>query len=414
MTIAPEGRKLLRIEARNAAVPIERKPEWIKTKAKMGPEYTALRSLVVSEGLHTVSKTYDAYAVTAAQITAGTLTGGTSSGVTVTSGSLMNSQTIAGLGGVTFSGSAIGAINASGSTYPLNASVGSGFSNYNVTITNGALTVNTAPLVVDGALTQASYNGALQTNAVATISGLKGSDSVVVTGYATGTHAGTTADNLLASGAAASNYSIPYNNGALTINPASLVVTGVANQYAYTGTSQTNSGASVSGLKGSDTAAVSGYATATHVSQGIVSDALSATLSNPADYSVTYVQGSLQITPIVITAVVNSATVMYNASSQTAGFTVTGLKGSDTATAASGTATGTNVGTYTSNLVLTTSSDYTVGSITNGNLKITPAPLTISAGLTANNKVYDTTTAATIAVTGNQTLAGVLGMKVTV
>ena len=54
MTLAPEGRKLLRIEARNAAVPIERKPEWIKTRAKMGPEYTKLRSLVVSEGLHTV------------------------------------------------------------------------------------------------------------------------------------------------------------------------------------------------------------------------------------------------------------------------------------------------------------------------------------------------------------------------
>ena len=54
MTIAPEGRKLLRIEARNAAVPIEKKPEWIKTRAKMGPEYTALRLLVVREGLHTV------------------------------------------------------------------------------------------------------------------------------------------------------------------------------------------------------------------------------------------------------------------------------------------------------------------------------------------------------------------------
>jgi lipoic acid synthetase len=54
MTLAPEGRKLLRIEARNAEVPIERKPEWIKTRAKMGPEYTQLRSLVVSEGLHTV------------------------------------------------------------------------------------------------------------------------------------------------------------------------------------------------------------------------------------------------------------------------------------------------------------------------------------------------------------------------
>ena len=54
MTIAPEGRKLLRIEARNAETPIERKPEWIKTRANMGPEYTRLRSLVKSEGLHTV------------------------------------------------------------------------------------------------------------------------------------------------------------------------------------------------------------------------------------------------------------------------------------------------------------------------------------------------------------------------
>ena len=54
MTIAPEGRKLLRIEARNAETPIERKPEWIKTRAHMGPEYTRLRSLVKTEGLHTV------------------------------------------------------------------------------------------------------------------------------------------------------------------------------------------------------------------------------------------------------------------------------------------------------------------------------------------------------------------------
>ena len=48
------GKKLLRIEAKNAAVPIERKPEWIKTRATMGPNYTDLRSLVSLEGLHTV------------------------------------------------------------------------------------------------------------------------------------------------------------------------------------------------------------------------------------------------------------------------------------------------------------------------------------------------------------------------
>ena len=54
MSIAPEGRKMIRIEARNTQTPIERKPDWIKTRANMGPEYTRLRSLVKSEGLHTV------------------------------------------------------------------------------------------------------------------------------------------------------------------------------------------------------------------------------------------------------------------------------------------------------------------------------------------------------------------------
>ncbi len=54
MTIAPEGRRLLRLEVRNAETPIERKPSWIKTTARMGPEYTELHALVKREGLHTV------------------------------------------------------------------------------------------------------------------------------------------------------------------------------------------------------------------------------------------------------------------------------------------------------------------------------------------------------------------------
>ncbi len=49
-----DGRKLLRIEARNAEVPIERKPEWIRTKLRTGPQYTQIRELVAREGLHTV------------------------------------------------------------------------------------------------------------------------------------------------------------------------------------------------------------------------------------------------------------------------------------------------------------------------------------------------------------------------
>lgn len=54
MSVAAEGRRLLRLEVRNAQTPIERKPPWIKTRARIGPEYTELKNLVRREGLHTV------------------------------------------------------------------------------------------------------------------------------------------------------------------------------------------------------------------------------------------------------------------------------------------------------------------------------------------------------------------------
>jgi lipoic acid synthetase len=51
---APDGRRMLRIEARNAAVPIERKPPWIKTTLRTGPEFRRISERVKAEGLHTV------------------------------------------------------------------------------------------------------------------------------------------------------------------------------------------------------------------------------------------------------------------------------------------------------------------------------------------------------------------------
>ncbi len=54
MTIAPEGRRMLRVEARNAETPIEKKPEWIRTTAIMGPEYRDMKNLVKGGNLHTV------------------------------------------------------------------------------------------------------------------------------------------------------------------------------------------------------------------------------------------------------------------------------------------------------------------------------------------------------------------------
>src|ERR1700744_3936229 len=45
---------MLRLEPRNSQVPIEKKPPWIKTRLRTGPEYTELKSLARREGLHTV------------------------------------------------------------------------------------------------------------------------------------------------------------------------------------------------------------------------------------------------------------------------------------------------------------------------------------------------------------------------
>ncbi|POX50842.1 lipoyl synthase [Streptomyces sp. Ru71] len=54
MTVAPDGRRLLRVEARNSRSPIEDKPPWIRTRVRTGPEYERLLDLVERESLHTV------------------------------------------------------------------------------------------------------------------------------------------------------------------------------------------------------------------------------------------------------------------------------------------------------------------------------------------------------------------------
>jgi lipoic acid synthetase len=54
MTVSPGDRRLLRLEVRNSQTPIERKPSWIKTRARMGPNYEELKLLVKRERLHTV------------------------------------------------------------------------------------------------------------------------------------------------------------------------------------------------------------------------------------------------------------------------------------------------------------------------------------------------------------------------
>ena len=52
--VGPDGRKLLRLEVRNSATPIEQKPPWIKTTLRTGPQFQQIHGLVQDNNLHTV------------------------------------------------------------------------------------------------------------------------------------------------------------------------------------------------------------------------------------------------------------------------------------------------------------------------------------------------------------------------
>ncbi|MEW1807751.1 lipoyl synthase [Pseudarthrobacter sp. NPDC080039] len=54
MSVVPEGRRLLRVEARNAATPVERKPVWLRSRVQTGPNFIELKKLVKEDGLNTV------------------------------------------------------------------------------------------------------------------------------------------------------------------------------------------------------------------------------------------------------------------------------------------------------------------------------------------------------------------------
>ncbi|NKA17028.1 MAG: hypothetical protein EBV74_03825, partial [Alphaproteobacteria bacterium] len=292
--------------------------------------------------------------------------------------------------------------------------------NYNVTYVNGSLKINKAPLTVTGATTSLTYSAGVQTNNTATITGRQGSDTISVSGYATGTNVGTYNEILSVSSSALTNYNVTINNGSLTITKASLTVTGVTTSVTYNGVAQTNNAATITGRQGSDVISVSGYSSGTNA--GTYNDILSVSSSALTNYNVTINNGSLIINPKTLT--IGTTTVnnkVYDgttaATVNTLG-TVSGLVGNESVSVATSTANFStkNVGTGLSVTVSYTlqngngakggfASNYTLANTTT-TANITAKALTIS-NLTVTDKVYDGTTSATLNKS-SATLVGVI------
>jgi mucin-19 len=341
-----------------------------------------------------------------------------------------NDETVAVLGGsVSFTGNSQGAINAG--SYAITPS-GLSAANYTLNFASGTLTVNKAPLTLTGNDATREY-GAADPAFSSTLSGFVNGENAVtagVTGSAGGVSSalaaspvGTYAYTPTAGTYAAANYAFTqFVDGRVTVTPATLSIVAQAASRTYGAAEPTFAG-SITGLRNGDalSAAVTGtlaFSTNATLSSnvgtyGLMGSGLSLVGAN---YVLAQAAGNataLSVTPAALTVNVASATKTYdgNAFAGGAGVSYAGFLNGDTSAVLSGSTTyaGTSQGArHAGSYVLTaggqTAANYTLSYVPG---TLTVSPKTITATLTANDKVYDGTTAAT----GALTLHGLVGSE---
>ncbi|WP_252120409.1 beta strand repeat-containing protein [Symbiopectobacterium purcellii] len=320
---------------------------------------------------------------------------GSSANLGYTAAGLVNGDTVDGLT-LTSAGNAS---SANVGSYGITASnaTGSKLGNYTISYNNGSLTVTPAALTISADNTSKIYGSSA--NLGYTAAGLVNGDTIdalTLTSAGNASSAtvgsyGITASD--ASGSQLGNYTISYNNGSLTVTPAALTIS--ADNISKIYGSSANLGYTVEGLVNGDT--ISGL-TLTSAGNGSSANvgsygitASDATGSKLGNYTISYNNGSLTVTPAALTINANDASKIYG-NSANLGYTAAGLVNGDTVDGvtltSAGNASSANVGSYGITASDATGSklgNYTI-SYNNGSLTVTPAALTISADNA--NKIY--------------------------
>ena len=289
----------------------------------------------------------------------------------------------------------------SGNPYTITAS-GAVDNNYTISYVAGSLTITPAALTIT-ADNQTSVYGAGLPVLTASYSGFVAGDTAanlstaptLTTMATTSSHVGSY--DISASGAVDPDYTIAYVDGSLSITPASLTITADNQTNVYGATLPTLT-ASYTGFVNGDTSAslttlptLSTTATsASHVGDGPY--AITASNAVDADYSITYVEGSLTVTAASLLITADNQTKVYGAALPTLTASYTGFVNGDTALSLttqpslSTTATAaSDAGGYTITASGAVDSDYSI-SYASGTLTITQAALTITAD--NQSKVY--------------------------
>jgi biopolymer transport protein ExbD len=308
--------------------------------------------------------------------------------------------------------------------------VGTGLANYNITYNNGSLTVNKATLTVtpDGSKTK-TY-GSVFSAFTGSYTGDKNGDTFTISYASTGAAATATVASYditvdTVTGDKIANYTVVKNTatGGLTVNAKALTITASNQSKTYgtelslgttaftapaleswdsiTGVTLTSSGAAAN-------AVVNNYNIVPSVATG----------TGLSNYNITYANGTLTVNAKSLTITANAQSKTYGTTFTFTGteFTTSGLVNADAVTSVTLTSDGAvntaPVGNYNivpSAAVGTGLSNYTI-SYVNGTLTVNPAGITVTVAgsFTANNKVYDGNTTATI-LNNSLTLVGVSG-----
>jgi autotransporter-associated beta strand protein len=292
--------------------------------------------------------------------------------------------------------------------------------NYDITFTKGTLTINRKPITVTADNKDKIYGAANPTFTYAVAEDLTGLSAV--TGSLATTAGTTTSVGAIditqgtVTNATNGNYDITFTKGTLTINRKPITISSNTVTPTYDGVTTyaglvSSTGVTALGLVGSDQVGsvtqiytVSGLS----VSGSVIAQAVtfvatpsSAILSagSAGNYNFIYTASSNTVAKanLAITAQESLSGNTYNGSAYTGTYSTNFLGNDLTSATITGAATGTNVGTYASNLAVTGGvlNNYNTPVITNANFVVSPKPITIS-GITATGKIYDSNNTVTL------------------
>jgi hypothetical protein len=283
---------------------------------------------------------------------------------------------------------------------------------YAITFVNGTLTINPAGLTITADNQSKAYGAALPVLTVSYSGFVNGDTAASLTTAPAVTTAGTANSAvgtypITASGALDANYTINYVAGTLTVSPAGLTITANNQSKAY-GAALPVLTVSYSGFVNGDTAASlttpPAVTTTGTASSAVGTYPITASGAVDANYTISYVPGTLTVSPVALVVTANDASRVYGATNPVFTGTITGLQNGDniTATYATTATVSSPVGTYSITPTLVDPSgklnNYTMSS-TSGTLRISEANSDTVVTSSQNPSLYGSNVTFTVTVT---------------